>query len=126
MGTIARFVRIALPAALLLAAAIVVPVKLLDQYGYKRVEKLGRDLAQIAETNRALERENESLRLQIRAFHSDPEYIEKVARDELGMVGTKYGCGAGLCGSCTVHLNGTPMRSCVTPISATSSKTAAW
>ena len=87
MGTIARFVRIALPAALLLAAAIVVPVKLLDQYGYKRVEKLGRDLAQIAETNRALERENESLRLQIRAFHSDPEYIEKVARDELGMVG---------------------------------------
>ena len=39
-------------------------------------------------------------------------------RDELGMVGTKYGCGAGLCGSCTVHLNGTPMRSCVTPISA--------
>ncbi len=39
-------------------------------------------------------------------------------RDELGMVGTKYGCGAGLCGSCTVHLNGTPVRSCVTPISA--------
>jgi cell division protein FtsB len=87
MGTIARFARIAVPAALLLAAAIVVPVKLLDQRGYDRVEKLRRELTQIEEANRALERENESLRLQIRAFHSDPEYVEKVARDELGMVG---------------------------------------
>jgi cell division protein FtsB len=87
MGTIARFARIAIPAALLLAAAILVPMKLLDQRGYERVEKLQRELAQIEEANRALDRENESLRLQIRAFHSDPEYIEKVARDELGMVG---------------------------------------
>ena len=87
MGTIARFARIAIPAALLLAAAIFVPIKLFDQRGFERVEKLERDLAQIEETNRALDRENESLRLQIRAFHSDPEYIEKVARDELGMVG---------------------------------------
>ncbi|CAN7775959.1 (2Fe-2S)-binding protein [Variovorax sp. LjRoot178] len=43
-------------------------------------------------------------------------------RDELGMVGTKFGCGAGLCGSCTVHLDGTPIRSCVTPIAATAGK----
>ncbi len=35
-----------------------------------------------------------------------------VLRDELGMVGTKYGCGKGLCGACTVHLDGEPTRSC--------------
>jgi isoquinoline 1-oxidoreductase subunit alpha len=37
-------------------------------------------------------------------------------RDVLGMTGTKFGCGAALCGACTVHLDGTPIRSCVTPI----------
>ena len=37
-------------------------------------------------------------------------------RDHLGMVGTKYGCGKGLCGACTVHLNGAAVRSCVTPV----------
>src|SRR5262245_6266133 len=39
-----------------------------------------------------------------------------VLRDELGMTGTKYGCGRGLCGSCTVLVNGEPIRSCSTPI----------
>jgi isoquinoline 1-oxidoreductase alpha subunit len=39
-------------------------------------------------------------------------------RDTLGMTGTKFGCGAALCGACTVHLNGAPVRSCVTPVSA--------
>jgi isoquinoline 1-oxidoreductase alpha subunit len=39
-----------------------------------------------------------------------------VLRDLLGMTGTKFGCGAALCGACTVHLDGTPIRSCVTPI----------
>jgi len=39
-------------------------------------------------------------------------------RDTLGMTGTKFGCGAALCGACTVHLNGAPIRSCITPISA--------
>ena len=39
-------------------------------------------------------------------------------RDTLGMTGTKFGCGQALCGACTVHLNGQPIRSCVTPISA--------
>jgi isoquinoline 1-oxidoreductase subunit alpha len=39
-------------------------------------------------------------------------------RDTLGMTGTKFGCGQALCGACTVHLNGAPVRSCVTPVSA--------
>jgi len=39
-------------------------------------------------------------------------------RDEIGLTGTKFGCGKGLCGACTVHLNGSAIRSCVTPVSA--------
>jgi isoquinoline 1-oxidoreductase subunit alpha len=39
-------------------------------------------------------------------------------RDNLSLTGTKFGCGASLCGACTVHLNGKAVRSCVTPISA--------
>jgi isoquinoline 1-oxidoreductase subunit alpha len=39
-----------------------------------------------------------------------------VLRDVLGMTGTKFGCGEALCGACTIHLDGNPMRSCVTPI----------
>ena len=38
-------------------------------------------------------------------------------REELKMTGTKFGCGAGLCGACTVHINGQPVRSCSTPLS---------
>ena len=41
-----------------------------------------------------------------------------VLRDILGMTGTKFGCGMGLCGACTVHLNGNPIRSCSTPVIA--------
>lgn len=39
-------------------------------------------------------------------------------RDELGMTGTKFGCGMALCGACTVHMDGAAIRSCVTPIGA--------
>src|SRR3989442_12220193 len=43
-------------------------------------------------------------------------------RDELGLTGTKFGCGMALGGACTVHLDGTPTRSCVTPISTAAGK----
>jgi isoquinoline 1-oxidoreductase alpha subunit len=45
-----------------------------------------------------------------------------VLRDHLGMTGTKFGCGAALCGACTVHVDGVPTRSCVTPVSAVAGK----
>jgi len=45
-----------------------------------------------------------------------------VLRDVLGLTGTKYGCGMALCGACTVHLEGEPVRSCVTPVSAARGK----
>jgi isoquinoline 1-oxidoreductase alpha subunit len=41
-----------------------------------------------------------------------------VLRDELGLTGTKYGCGVAQCGACTVHLGGQPVRACVTPLSS--------
>jgi isoquinoline 1-oxidoreductase alpha subunit len=45
-----------------------------------------------------------------------------VVRDELGLTGTKFGCGMAQCGACTVHVNGQPTRSCVTPISSVQGK----
>lgn len=40
-----------------------------------------------------------------------------VLREELGLLGTKFGCGKGLCGACTVHFDGQPIRACITPVS---------
>jgi isoquinoline 1-oxidoreductase alpha subunit len=45
-----------------------------------------------------------------------------VIRDEIGLTGTKFGCGAALCGACTVHVEGQPIRSCQTPLSAVAGK----
>ena len=53
-----------------------------------------------------------------RQFDGDPDMpLLWYLRDELRLTGTKYGCGIGLCGACTVHLDGAAMRSCVTPMS---------
>lgn len=43
-------------------------------------------------------------------------------RDLIGLTGTKFGCGKALCGACTVHLDGTPIRSCVTPVGSVAGK----
>ena len=58
-----------------------------------------------------------------REVNADPNTpLLWVIRDTLGMTGTKFGCGAALCGACTVHLDGKPIRSCSTPLSAAAGK----
>jgi isoquinoline 1-oxidoreductase alpha subunit len=52
-----------------------------------------------------------------RTLQADPDTpLLWALRDELHLTGTKYGCGVAQCGACTVHVNGQPMRACVTPI----------
>ncbi|MCG3163808.1 MAG: Isoquinoline 1-oxidoreductase subunit alpha [Acidobacteria bacterium] len=58
-----------------------------------------------------------------RQFDGEPEMpLLWFLRDELQLTGTKYGCGEGLCGACTVHLNGVAVRSCQTPMQAVAGK----
>ena len=58
-----------------------------------------------------------------RKFDGDPDMpILWFVRDELGLTGTKFGCGKALCGACTVHLDGQAVRACVTPVSAAAGK----
>jgi isoquinoline 1-oxidoreductase subunit alpha len=53
------------------------------------------------------------------SFDGDPQMpILWYLRDELSLTGTKFGCGMALCGACTVHLDGNPVRSCLTPLAA--------
>jgi len=59
----------------------------------------------------------------LKTINVDPETpVLWAVREQLGLVGTKFGCGASLCGACTVHLDGEPIRSCVTPLSAAEGK----
>jgi isoquinoline 1-oxidoreductase alpha subunit len=59
-----------------------------------------------------------------RRFEGDPDMpLLWFLRDELELTGTKFGCGMGLCGACTVHVNGEAARSCLTPMSAAAGKT---
>ncbi len=56
---------------------------------------------------------------QTREIDADPDMpLLWALRDLLKLTGTKYGCGAALCGACTVHLDGEPIRACVTPVSS--------
>lgn len=58
-----------------------------------------------------------------RQFDGDPDMpLLWYLRDMTGLTGTKFGCGMGLCGACTVHVNGQPTRSCVTPLKSAAGK----
>ncbi len=58
-----------------------------------------------------------------RQFNGDPNMpLLWYLRDELGLTGTKYGCGAGLCGSCTVHIDGGAVRGCITSVQMAANK----
>ena len=58
-----------------------------------------------------------------RQFNGDPDMpLLWYLRDELGLTGSKYGCGAALCGTCTVHVDGEAVRGCVTPIAMAEDK----
>ena len=58
-----------------------------------------------------------------RKFDGDPEMpLLWYLRDDLDLTGTKFGCGMGLCGACTVHVNGAATRSCLTPLQAAAGK----
>jgi isoquinoline 1-oxidoreductase alpha subunit len=60
-----------------------------------------------------------SINGETRAVEADPDTpLLWVLRDHLGMTGTKFGCGVGQCGACTVHLDGTATRSCLMPLQA--------
>ncbi len=57
-------------------------------------------------------------------YDGDPEMpLLWLLRDELNLTGTKFGCGMGLCGACTIHVNGEPVRSCVTSAARCGSRT---
>jgi len=54
----------------------------------------------------------------VRSYDAEPETpLLWVLREQLGLTGTKYGCGVALCGACTVHIDGVPTRTCVRPVS---------
>ncbi len=55
---------------------------------------------------------------EVTATSPDDAPLLWVLRDELGLKGTKFGCGIAMCGACTVHINGTATRSCITPLSS--------
>ncbi len=59
------------------------------------------------------------INMQVHTIDADPSTpLLWVIRDAVGLTGTKYGCGKGLCGACTVHLDGRAVRSCLLPVSA--------
>lgn len=86
MDSLSRFIWIMLPVVLVIATIIYVPMKLNDKQGYARVQQIKTEIKSLEIKNRKIKRENISLRSQIRAIHSDPNYIENIARNEMGMI----------------------------------------
>jgi isoquinoline 1-oxidoreductase alpha subunit len=75
--------------------------------------------ARAVETRRGTRMTTFTLNGQSTTVDADPSTpILWALRDQLGLTGTKFGCGMAQCGACTVHLNGQPVRSCVTPLAA--------
>jgi cell division protein FtsB len=87
MSSLWRFIWYTLPLALLLGTAVYVPMKLNDRDGYARVDRLKEELESLKSQNRRLARENDAVRQKIRAIQSDADYIENIARNEMGMIG---------------------------------------
>lgn len=87
MSSLWRFIWICLPIVLLLGTAVYVPLKLNDENGFARVQKLHDELENLKLQNRQLARENEAVKRRIRAIQSDDDYIENIARNEMGMIG---------------------------------------
>ena len=75
-----------LPFALLVMAIVAVPLRILDDRGLPRYRVLKAELGEVAEANERLEAEVRALQRQVEGLRSDPEAIERVARDELGMI----------------------------------------
>lgn len=78
-----------------------------------------------AAKDQSLAMPSQNLTINGRSFtlNADPNMpILWALRDILGLTGTKYGCGAGLCGACTVHLDGQPVRACLTSVSQAQGK----
>ena len=75
-----------LPFSLMVMAIMTVPTLVLDEQGLPRYRKLRAELGELRDSNEQLVREIASLKGEIEALRSDPSYVERIARDELGMV----------------------------------------
>jgi cell division protein FtsB len=87
MNALWKFLWWLLPLTLLLTTAVYVPLKLRDGNGFSRVRRISSQLEILEAKNRQLQAENETLRRQIRAIRNDPDYIENLARNDLGLIG---------------------------------------
>lgn len=75
-----------IPFALMVMAIMTVPTLVLDEQGLPRYRRLREELRELRESNEDLVREIASLKAEVEALRSDPAYVERIARDELGMV----------------------------------------
>jgi cell division protein FtsB len=86
MNPLFKFLWIILPLFILISTAIIVPLKLKDPNGYERNARLKEELKALKYQNRNLRKENIVLRHKIRAIQNDPDFIENIARNEMGMI----------------------------------------